>query len=105
MSPLTVFSGEGIFAHTHTHTSTLLISCVRFVTINITPLGLICYVCRMNAGCPGILVEEQLVCDRSLKIEIQEYMLRQRSSNVDTVADCTYLEEDDDTPLKSSGSR
>ncbi|KAG0602088.1 hypothetical protein M758_11G159200 [Ceratodon purpureus] len=58
------------------------------------------------AGCPGILVEDQLVCDRSLKIEIREYMLRQQSSNVDTVADFTLLEEeDDDTPLKGSGSR
>jgi len=54
------------------------------------------------AGCRGNLVEEELVCDGSLKIEIQEYMLRQRSSNVDTVADCTYLDEDDDTSLKSS---
>jgi hypothetical protein len=59
----------------------------------------------MNAGCPGILVEEQLVCDRSLKMEIQEYMLRLQSSNVDTVADCTYLEEDDDTPMKPFASR
>ncbi|XP_024361144.1 E3 SUMO-protein ligase MMS21 [Physcomitrium patens] len=57
------------------------------------------------AGCPGILVEEQLVCDSSLKIEIREYVLRQQSSNIDTVADCTYLEEDDDTPLKSHAPR
>ena len=60
----------------------------------------------MNAGCPGTLVEEQLVCDRSLKMEIREYMLRQQSSNVDSVADCTYLEEeDDDTPLRAFGTR
>ncbi|KAG0607089.1 hypothetical protein M758_8G002500 [Ceratodon purpureus] len=62
--------------------------------------------CRCAAaGCPGILVEDQLMCDRSLKIQIQEYMLRQQSSNVDVVADCTHIDEDDVTPLKASGSR
>lgn len=62
--------------------------------------------CRMNAGCPGTLVEDQLVCDRSLRIEIREYMLRQQSSNVDSVADFTNLDEDDDdTPLKSFRTR
>ena len=79
--------------------------CHEFIVINYTQ-GLICLIRCMNAGCPGILVEDQLVCDRSLKIEIREYMLRQQSSNVDTVADFTLLEEeDDDTPLKGSGSR
>jgi hypothetical protein len=76
-----------------------------FVTTSSTEVGLTRPICRMNSGCPGILVEEQLVCDRSLKIEIREYMLRQQSSNVDTVADFTLLEEDDDTPLKGFGTR
>jgi hypothetical protein len=58
-----------------------------------------------NAYCRSILVEEQLVCNRSMKMEIQEYMLRLQTSNVDTVADSTYLEEDDDTPMKPCASR
>jgi hypothetical protein len=57
------------------------------------------------AGCPKVLTEEILVCDESLKLEIQEYALRQKGSNMDTVADCTYLEEDDDTPLKAHNLR
>ena len=58
-----------------------------------------------NAYCRSILVEEQLVCNRSMKMEIQEYMLRLQTSNVDIVADSTYLEEDDDTPMKPCASR
>jgi len=62
--------------------------------------------CRCAAaGCPKVLTEEILVCDESLKLEIQEYALRQKGSNMDTVADCTYLEEDDDTPLKAHNLR